>query len=68
MTFLCPQGPSHSFKYPPKQNIITISYTDVLTKVDQRTLTGCTYTITKLESKAATDKLWKKHKLHMYSS
>ena len=26
MNFLCPQGPSHSFKYPPKQNIITISY------------------------------------------
>ena len=32
MNLLCPQGPSHSFKYPPKQNIITISYTDVLTK------------------------------------
>ena len=65
MNFLCPQGPSHSFKYPPKQNIITISYTDVLTKVDPRTVTGRTYTITKQESKATTDrlKLWKKHNL-----
>ena len=32
MNFPCPQGPSYSFKYQPKQN--TISYTDVLTKVD----------------------------------
>ena len=42
----------------PKQNIITIS-------VDPRTVTGCIYTITKQESKAATDrlKLWKKHNL-----
>ena len=55
MNFLCPQRPSHSFKYPPKQNIITISYTDVLTKVDPRTVTGHTYTITKQESKAATE-------------
>ena len=38
MNFLCPQGPSHSFKYPHKQNITTISYTDVLTKVDPRTV------------------------------
>ena len=63
MNFLCSQEPSHSFKYPPKQNII-ISYTDVLTKVDPRNVTGRTY-ITKQESKAATDrlKLWKKHNL-----
>ena len=64
MNFLFPQGPSHSFKYPPKQNTITISYTDVLTKVDPRTVTCHTYTITQQESKAATDRLkWKKHNL-----
>ena len=60
--FLCPQGPSSSFKYPSKQNVLVISQNDVLTKVDPRTVTGRTYTITKQESKAATDKLkaWKK--------
>jgi len=39
-----------------------IPHKDVLTKVDPRTVTGHTYTITKQEGKAATNKLkaWKK--------
>ena len=62
INFLCPQGPSPSFRYPSIQNVLVISQNDVLTKVDPRTVTGRTYTITKQESKAATDKLkaWKK--------
>ena len=62
INFLCPQGPSQSFKYPAKQNTLVIPVKDVLTKVDPRTVTGRTYTISKQESKAATDKLktWKK--------
>jgi len=61
INFLCPQGPSHSFKYPAIQNILVIPHKDVLTKVDPRTVTGSTYTITNQESKTATDKLkaWK---------
>ena len=45
-----------------KQNVVIISQNDALTKVDPRTVTGHTYTITKQESKAATNKLkaWKK--------
>ena len=62
INFLCPQGPSPSFKYPSKQNVLVIPQNDVLTKVDPRTVTGRTFTITKQESKAATNKLkaWKK--------
>ena len=53
---LCPQGPSQSFKYPSKQNISVVPYSDVLIKVNPRTVTGRTYTISKQESKTATDK------------
>ena len=62
INFRCPQGPSPSFKYPSKQNVLVISQNDVVTKVDSRTVTGRTYTVTKQESKAATNKLkvWKK--------
>jgi len=54
---LYPHGPSQSFKYPPKHNTIVANCSDVLTKVDLRTVTGHTYTISKQESKAVTDKL-----------
>lgn len=62
VNLLHPQGPSQSYKYPSKQNIISVSNTDALTKLDPRTVTGRTYTISKQEAKAATDrlKLWKK--------
>jgi len=45
--------------------MITVSSTDALTKVDPRTFTGRSYTISKQETKAATDrlKLWKKHSM-----
>ena len=63
LNLLYPPGPSQSFKYLYKQSTITVSSTDVLTKVDPRTVTGRTYTISKQETKTTTDrlKLWKKH-------
>ena len=54
---LCPLGPSQSFRYPSKQNIVVVRYSDVITKVDPRTVTGHTHTISKQESKTVTDKL-----------
>ena len=63
VNLLYPQGPSQTFNYPAKQNFITVSNIDVIAKVDPRTVTGRTYTISKQETKAATVKLklWKKH-------
>ena len=60
LNFLHPQGPSRSFKYPPVPDILTVPSTDILTKVDPRTLTGRTYTLTRKESKVATEQLAKK--------
>ena len=52
---LCPRGPSQSFKYPLERNTVVVPYVDILTKVDPRTVTGHTYTISK-QSKIATNK------------
>ena len=49
-----PYGPSRSFKHPPSPNVITLA---VLTIVEPRTTTGCIYTLTQRQSKAATDTL-----------
>ena len=43
VSFLHPNGPSRSFKYPAKPDILTIPVEDVLTSVDSRTARGCTY-------------------------
>ncbi len=61
VTFLHPQGPSRSFRYPSRPDILTIPIAEVLTKVDPRTR-GRTYSLTQEESKLATEKLnlWKK--------
>ena len=57
VTFLHPHGPSHSFKYPRIQDILSIPMSDILTTVDPRTATGRVYTITQKESRAASEKL-----------
>lgn len=57
VSFLHPQGPSRSFRYPAQSDILSIPVADVLTKVDPRTATGHTYRITQKESHAATEKL-----------
>ena len=47
--------PVQSFKYPLERNTVVVPYVDILTKVDPRTVTGHTYTISK-QSKIATNK------------
>ena len=57
VSFLHPHGPSRSFKYPARPDILTIPVEDVLTSVDPRTARGRTYTLTQREMQAATEKL-----------
>ena len=57
VSFLHPQGPSRSFKYPPTPDVLNIPVGDVLTLVDPRTAKGRTYTLTQKASRAATEKL-----------
>ena len=47
LTFLHPQGPSNSFKYPEPRNIHNIPMDDILTLVDPRTRSGRVYSLTK---------------------
>ena len=57
LTFLHPNGPSRSFKYPSTPDILFVPSSDILTKVEPRTPTGRTYSLTKKEMKTASDKL-----------
>ncbi len=57
VNFLHPHGPSRSFRYPQVQDILSIPMSDILTKVDPRTVTGRVYTLTRKESGAASNKL-----------
>ncbi len=57
---LRPHGPSRSFKYPARLDILNIPFKNVLTRVDPRTVTGRTYILTQKETRTATEKfnLW----------
>ena len=57
VSFLHPNGPAHSFRYPCIPDILRVTTSDVLTIVDPRTTTGRVYTITQKESKTASEKL-----------
>ena len=57
VTFLHPQGPARLFKYPSIPDILTVPYSDILTRVSPNTVTGRTYTFSRTESKLATEKL-----------
>ena len=57
LTFLHPQGPSNSFKYPEPRNIHNIPMDDILTLVDPRTRSGCVYSLIKKEMTFATERL-----------
>ena len=57
LSFLHPHGPSRSFKYPSRPDILSVPVTDILTTVDPRTATGRTYTLTKKDSQASIKKL-----------
>ena len=55
--FLHPNGPSRSFRYPHRPDILNIPLSDILSKVDSRTVTGCVYTLTPEERRDASEKL-----------
>ena len=57
LKFLHPHGPSASFRYPRREDILTVPIADVLTVVDPRTATGRVYTLSKKESQDASEKL-----------
>ena len=57
VTLLHPHGPCSSFRYPTAPDVHTLVTRDILTSVDPRTRTGRVYTLTKCESKAASDQL-----------
>jgi hypothetical protein len=56
LTFLHPNGPSSSFRYPEPHDIRTVPTDNVLTLVDPRTRTGRVYTLSKKEVTSASDK------------
>ena len=57
VSFLHPHGPSQSFKYPARLDILTIPVRDVLTTIDARTAKGYTCTLTQRKMRAATFQL-----------
>ena len=40
VTFQHPHGPAKSFKYPPGDDVLVMSYQDILTVVNPSTATG----------------------------
>ena len=57
VNFLHPQGPSQSFRYPTIPNTLTIAVESALLKVDPRSTRRDAYTLSRKESRAATEKL-----------
>ena len=57
LSFLHPNGPAYSFRYPSIPDILWVPSTDILTTVDPRTTTGRVYTIEQKEGKLASEKL-----------
>ena len=55
--FLHPRGPSRSFLYPHKADILTVHISDIPTFVEPTTYTGRTYTLTDNEMDRATQAL-----------
>ena len=64
ISLLHPHGPSQSFRYPPTQDILSISVGDVLTSVDPRAGKGNTYSLTQKASRTATEKFKKLDELN----
>ena len=57
VSFLHPHGPSRSFKFPSIPDIVILQSTDILTKVNPKTVTGRVYTVSAKEKRTATIKL-----------
>jgi len=64
LTFLEPKGPSRSFNYPYKADILTVPFADILTSVDATTSNGRSYMLSKEEQVKASEilKIRKKQK------
>ena len=60
VSFLEPRGPSRSFNYPPRADILVISSEDVLTVVNPTTATGRSYVLSQAESAATCAALTRK--------
>ena len=50
LSFLHPRGPSRSFVYPHRADILTVHISDIMTFVEPTTYTGRTYTLTEMDS------------------
>ena len=59
VTLLHPSRPSHSYKYPSKPDTLFLPLSSLLVKVDARTTTGRTYTISPEDEKRTVDKFHK---------
>ena len=57
LTFLHQHGSSSSYKYPGTQDIRTVPISNILTIVDPRSRSGRVYTISKDETKLASERL-----------
>ena len=57
LSFLHPRGPSRSFLYPHKADILTVHISVILTFVEPTTYPGRTYTLTDNEMDRATQAL-----------
>ena len=45
VNFLYPNGPSASYVYPRKQDLLLVDASDILTTLNPNTVTGRTYTL-----------------------
>ena len=57
VSFLHPHGPSNSFIYPDKPDVLTVPFCDVLTSVEATTISGRTYTVKQSDQAQASEAL-----------
>ena len=57
LSFLHPRGPSRSFLYPHRADILTVHISDIMTFVESTTYTGRAYTFTDNEMDSTTQAL-----------
>jgi hypothetical protein len=59
VNFLTPKGPSASFRYPERPDILNVPYSDILSTVNATTKTGRSYIVEETSQKKATYALQK---------
>ena len=60
VSFLHPQGPSHSFRFPATPDILTVPIESILIKIDPKCTRRGTYTLSRKESRSTGEKLRQK--------